>query len=171
MIKKHQNNVKSSSPGNLKFITDASLARLAKWLRILGYDTAVFTREAGREMLRQAEAEDRIVLTRRGDMIERQFACTLFLITDVIVGKQLDAVIKKFYLKIERENMFGICLECNQKLQPVKREEVRDLVPQFVFENCVQYNQCSSCHRIYWMGTHPRNVLKFMERHIPNHLP
>jgi uncharacterized protein with PIN domain len=171
MIKKHQNNFKSSSPGDFKFITDASLARLAKWLRILGYDTAVFTREAGREMLRQAEAEDRIVMTRRGDMTERQFAGTLFLITDVIVSKQLDAVIKKFSLKIDRRKMFGICLECNQKLQPVKREEVRDLVPQFVFENCAQYNRCSSCHRIYWMGTHPRNVLKFMERHIPNHLP
>jgi len=171
MIKKLQNNFKSSSPRDFKFITDASLARLAKWLRILGYDTAVFTREAGREMLRQAEAEDRIVLTRRRDMIERQFAGTLFLITDVIVGKQLDAVIKKFSLKIDRRKMFGICLECNQKLQPVKREEVRDLVPQFVFENCAQYNQCSSCHRIYWMGTHPRNVLRFMEKHIPNHLP
>jgi uncharacterized protein len=171
MNKKHPNNINPSFPEDLKFISDASLARLAKWLRILGYDTVVFTREAGREMLRQADAEDRIVLTRRTDMVERQFSGTLFLITDVIVSNQLKSVIERFALKIEREKMFGICLECNEKLYSVEKEEVRDLVPPFVFENCTRYNQCPRCHKIYWMGTHPRNVLNFMERHIPNHLP
>jgi uncharacterized protein with PIN domain len=131
----------------------------------------VFPREAGREMLRQADAEGRIVLTRRADMVERQFSGTLFLITDVIVSNQLKSVIERFSLKIEREKMFGICLECNEKLCLVEKEKVRDLVPPFVFENCTRYNQCPRCHKIYWMGTHPRNVLKFMERHIPNHLP
>jgi len=158
-------------PENLRFITDASLSRLAKWLRILGYDTVVFTKEAGREMLRQADMEGRVVLTRRGDMTERQFSGILFLITDIKVGGQLNSVIEKFFLKIDRKHMFGICLECNKKLHPVGKEVIRDLVPPYVFENCDQYNQCPSCSKIYWMGTHPRNALKFMERHIPNYLP
>ena len=166
-----KNSFSSSSPEDLKFLTDASLARLAKWLRLLGYDTIIFPREAGREMLRQADKEGRIVLTRRQDMTERQFAGTLFLIIDVIVGKQLKSVIEKFSLKINRQKMFGICLECNEKLNPVSREDVRDLVPPYVFENCDQYNRCPRCNKIYWMGTHPHNALRFMERHIPNHLP
>jgi len=68
-----QNNQNSNGfyPEKLRFLTDASLARLAKWLRLLGYDTAVFPKEAGRAMLRRADAEARIVLTRRRDMIER----------------------------------------------------------------------------------------------------
>ncbi len=171
MTPKYQDNLQSSYSEDIKFITDASLARLAKWLRLLGYDTAVFPKEAGRALLRQADSECRIVLTRRRDMIERQFSGTLFLITDVVVGKQLNSVIENFSLKIDREKMFGICMECNQKLHPVTREEVRDLVPPYVFENCDKYNQCPICNKIYWMGTHPRNALKFMERHIPNHLP
>jgi uncharacterized protein with PIN domain len=171
MNKKHQNNPKSLLSKDFKFLTDASLARLAKWLRLLGYNTDVFPRKAGREMLRQAEAENRIVLTRRRDMTERQFSGEVFLITDVIVGKQINAVIEKFSLKIDRQKMFGICLECNEKLCSVDKEKVRDLVPLFVFENCTQYNQCPRCLKIYWMGTHPRNALRFMERHIPNHLP
>ena len=170
MIKKHQNNISSYSE-DFKFITDASLARLAKWLRLLGYDTVVFSREAGRELLRQADAEGRIVLTRRGDMIERQFSGILFLITGTDVGHQLNAVIEKFSLKIEKHKMFGICLECNEKLNPVGRKEVRDLVPLFVFENCLQYNQCPHCLKIYWMGTHQRNALKFIQTHIPSHRP
>jgi uncharacterized protein with PIN domain len=153
-------------PENLRFITDASLSRLAKWLRILGYDTAVFTKEAGRDLLRLADAEDRIVLTRRRDMTERQFSGNLFLITDIKVGGQLNSVIEKFSLKIDRKHMFGICLECNKKLHPVEKEVIRDLVPPYVFESCDQYNQCPRCSKIYWMGTHPKNALKFMKRHI-----
>lgn len=171
MNKKHQNNLKSCSDEDSKFITDASLARLAKWMRLLGYDTVVYTKEAGREMLRQADSESRIVLTRRRDMIERQFSGILFLITDVIVSKQLKAVIEKFSLRIDRQKMFWICLECNQRLHPVEKNEVRDLVPPYVFENCEKYNQCPRCGKIYWMGTHSRNALSFMEKHIPNHLP
>jgi uncharacterized protein len=171
MSKKHQDNLPSSLPEDRKFITDASLARLAKWLRLLGYDTVVFKKEAGRQMLRQAEAEGRIVLTRRQDMTERQFSGNLFLITDIVVGKQIDSIIEKYSLEIESQKMFVICLECNEKLQTLAKEEVLDLVPPYVFETRDEYKQCPRCKKIYWMGTHPRNALRFMERHIPNHLP
>ena len=58
----------------IKFITDATLAGLAKWLRLLGFDTIVYGSEAGRSMMRQAQSQERILLTRRRDMRERQFA-------------------------------------------------------------------------------------------------
>ena len=170
MIKKYQNNIRYSSE-DFKFLTDATLAGLARWLRLLGYDTAVFLKEAGREMLRQADQEGRIVLTRRGDMIERQFSGSLFLIKSVDIGNQLNDVIGKFSLRIDRQKMFGICLVCNEKLNQVSREDVRDLVPPFVFENCVQYNQCPLCQKIYWAGTHQRNALEFMKKHIPAYIP
>lgn len=171
MNKKIPNNFKRSTFENLKFITDASLGRLAKWLRLLGYDTVVFTKEAGRDLLKQANAEGRIVLTRRHDMTERQFSGTLHLITDVEAGCQINNVIERFSLKTDRQKMFSICLDCNEKLNPVSREEVHDLVPQYVFENCTEYNQCPKCRKIYWTGTHERNALNFMKKHIPNHLP
>jgi len=171
MNQKCQNSPYSLLFEDFKFITDASLERLAKWLRLLGYDTIVFPGEAGREMMRLAAAEGRIVLTRRKDMTQRQFSGRLFLITDVDIGSQLNDVIGKYSLKIDQRRMFGICLKCNEKLYPVERELVRDLVPLFVFENCSQYNQCPRCHNVYWAGTHQRNALEFMKKHIPLYLP
>jgi uncharacterized protein with PIN domain len=170
MNQKYQNNIHSLLFEDFKFITDASLGRLAKWLRLLGYDTIVFPRQAGRELLRQAVAENRIVLTRRRDMTARQFSGRLFLIPGVDIGNQLNDVIGKYFLKINQQRMFEICLECNEKLYPVAREDVRDLVPLFVFENCTEYNQCPRCHNVYWAGTHQRNALTFMKKHIQQYL-
>jgi uncharacterized protein len=101
-----------------KFITDATLGKLAKWLRLLGYNTVVFHREAGREMLRLADAERRIVLTRRKDMVERQFSGVLYLVMSRDIGGQIREVITKFSLIIEKKKMFRICLRCNEWLIP-----------------------------------------------------
>jgi hypothetical protein len=113
-----------------QFIADATLGKLAKWLRLLGYDAVVFPKEAGREMLRLAATEGRIVLTKRRDMLERQFSGCLYLVKDNDIGYQLNDIIGKFSLKIDK--------------------------------------QCPSCHNVYWAGTHQRNALQFMEKHLSN---
>jgi hypothetical protein len=148
----------------IKFITDGTLAGLAKWLRLLGFDTIVYGSEAGRPMMRQAQSQGRILLTRRRDMRERQFAGDLFLLPEASTGQQLSFVIRKYSLKINSQKMHRICLICNQRLHPVGREDVRNLVPTFVFENCEQYQQCDRCGKIYWPGTHVQNALQFLEK-------
>jgi uncharacterized protein with PIN domain len=150
-------------PKNEKYLTDASLARLAKWLRLLGYDTAVFTRVAGRAMLRLAEAEQRIVLTKRQDMLERQFSGILYLVSANDASSQLKEVITKFSLVIEKKRMFQICLKCNAKLLSVEKETIRDLVPVYVYANFPEFTLCPICQSIYWPGTHQRNFLQFLE--------
>jgi uncharacterized protein len=149
---------------NLKFLTDASLAGLAKWLRLLGYDTIIFSRAAGREMLNLACAEKRIVLTRRRDMLERQFRGELYIVEGIDAGSQLKEVITRFSLIVDKQKMFRICLQCNEKLFEVAKEDVHDLVPVYVFVTCSEYNKCPGCRRIYWAGTHLRNALQFLEK-------
>lgn len=153
-------------PKDPKFITDATLGKLAKWLRLLGYDTAVYPAKAGRAMLRIADSEKRIVLTRRQDMLVRQFSGDLYLVIDKNIDGQLREVITKFSLSVEKQKMFRICLQCNKWLLPVAREAVRCFVPPYVFANCTEYNKCPGCESIYWAGTHQRNALLSLEKYI-----
>jgi uncharacterized protein len=150
--------------GYPKYLTDASLAKLAKWLRLSGYDTAVFTGEAGRKMLRLAEAEKRIVLTRRQDMLERQYSGELYVVKSKDTASQLKEIITRYSLTILKQNMFRICVTCNEELFAVRKDEVRDSVPPYVFANYNEYNKCPHCLRIYWAGTHQRNALQFLEK-------
>ena len=147
-----------------RYLTDASLAKLAKWLRLLGYDTIVFPREAGRDLLRLADAEKRIVLTKRHDMLERQFSGELYFVAGKDIGSQLKEIIAKFSLRIEKQKIFRICLTCNEKLFSVTKEDMWNLVPPYVFANCSEYNKCPHCRSIYWAGTHQRNALQFLEK-------
>jgi len=152
-------------PDSPRFITDATLGKLAKWLRLLGYDTKVFPKEAGREMLRLAQAEGRIVLTRRKDMGERQFSGVLHIVESQELVSQIRDVAGKFSLRNEKEKMFSICLKCNQPLSPATVSDVRERVPAYVFEHCSSFNRCPSCERIFWEGTHRRNSLQFLRKH------
>ena len=61
---------------------------------------------------------------------------------------------------------FSICLECNRDLLKRARDEVRDLVPPYVFKTQEQYMECPSCHRIYWQGTHWAAMRRELERFI-----
>lgn len=141
------------------------MAGLAKWLRLLGFDTSVYTQEAGRPMMRLALQEGRIVLTRRRDMRERQFSGQLCLVPEMSPGRQLKFIIDRLSLKIIPKNMYSICLVCNRTLRPVSRGDVRDAVPEFVFENCHEFNRCEGCGKVFWQGTHVRNALEFLKQH------
>lgn len=148
-----------------RFIADQSLAGLAKWLRLLGYDTVIHVQAAGRPMMRQAQAEDRIVLTRRTDMMQRQFSGRIILLPEMKTAGQLNFLIGKLSLDIRQENMYTLCIACNERLTQVDRESVRDLIPQYVYEHCRHYNQCPKCRKIYWPGTHGQNAMNYLKEH------
>ncbi len=147
-----------------RFITDASLAGLARWLRLLGFDSLVYGGKAGRPMMRQAQMQQRILLTRRRDLLTRQFSGEMLLLPEGHVSSQLAFVVQKLSLEITEKKMYTRCLGCNGTLDPMEKADARDLVPQFVYETCDHFNQCKRCRKVYWRGSHARNVLGFLEK-------
>jgi len=96
-------------------------------------------------------------------MMERQFSGKMLLIPEFSTSHQLHFVINQLHLSIRSEKMHSRCLLCNEKLRPIKREDVRNDVPAYVFENCEEYFKCHCCGKIYWPGTHVRNTRQFLK--------
>lgn len=140
----------------LRFIVDNNVGKLAKWLRVMGYDALFFEGEDD-TMIRRALAEDRIVLTKDRQIMKRRVVTkgklkALLLLEDD-PWKQLQRVVRQLKLDYKKR-AFSLCLECNSPLVSQKKEEVKDLVPPFVFQTQSQFMQCPHCGRIYWRGTH-----------------
>jgi len=145
-----------------KFIADASLGKTAKWLRLLGYDTIIYSGVAGLAMLNQSLREKRIVLTRRRDLMERQFSGRIMLVPDGNVVNQLHFIIEKVPLKINQEKMYRFCLQCNNLLIVAPKNEVKDCVPSYVYDNYTNFTRCPGCGKVFWQGTHLRNAMYFI---------
>ncbi|HVO65032.1 MAG TPA: Mut7-C RNAse domain-containing protein [Syntrophales bacterium] len=153
----------------MKFITDANLGKLAKWLRILGYNTVFYTGDADHNFLRKAEDEGRVALTRKKDVEERQFSGQLVVIHNDQVQKQLEEVIDKLNLFPDSERLFSICLRCNELLIRVNKEEVSGLVPDHIYASHTEFHMCPYCRGIFWPGTHMDNARRYLRMHIQHH--
>ena len=145
------------SIGNLKFIVDHNVGKLVKWLRMMGYDTLFFNSHDDFRMITTALAEGRVILTRDTQIMKRRVVTSGRLKAILIQSEkpelQMHQVIDSLGLDCQFRP-FTICLECNQPLVERSKQEVKDLVPPYVFQNQDQYMECPACHRIYWRGTH-----------------
>ena len=144
-------------PGRLRFLADANVGKLARWLRLMGYDTRFFAAGDDAELVVLALAEDRVVLTRDTLIMHRRVVkngrLRAFLLHDDRPEIQLRQVIATLGLNI-RCCPFTLCLECNSVLVERNKAELQDLVPPFVYKIQEQFKQCPGCRRIYWRGTH-----------------
>jgi uncharacterized protein with PIN domain len=144
----------------LKFICDDNLGKLAKWLRTLGYDTLFqLTIEDG-ELVSLALKENRIILSRDSKLCRFKIKDKYLLIQSEEPLEQLKQVIDHFNLKTEEELLFSRCLVCNQPLQKVEKEKIKERLYPYVYQTQENFVYCSVCDRIYWAGTHVERMNK-----------
>jgi uncharacterized protein with PIN domain len=152
---------------NLKFIVDNNVGKLVKWLRIMGYDTLFFSGSDDSGMIAIALAEDRVILTRDTQIVERRVVTSgrlkAILIQSDEPELQMQQVIDSLNLDCQFKP-FTLCLECNQPLVERSKQQVKDLVPAYVFQTQSQYMECPACHRIYWRGTHWQAMTKKLKK-------
>ena len=151
----------------IRFIVDSNAGKLARWLRIIGYDALFFNSIDDPELIDIALKEGRIALTKDTQLMKRRVVTDgqlrAVLIKNDDPKEQLHQVVKELKLDCCL-NQFTRCLECNQNLVPRSREELKELVPPYVFRTQTQYMQCPSCLRIYWRGTHWQRMKRELER-------
>ncbi|HSA95130.1 MAG TPA: Mut7-C RNAse domain-containing protein [Acidobacteriota bacterium] len=148
----------------MTFVADCMLGRLAKWLRILGFDVVYFSKAEDRELVAIARREGRILLTRDTGLIEKtaKRPNRLFIRSDDWEA-QIAQVLDELELWDEvRANTR--CIACNLPLKPLSRERARNLVTPYVGESATAFAVCPGCERVFWQGTHYGDMEKKIER-------
>ena len=150
---------KSDSESAPRFAADRMLARLARWLRLLGADVLFDPSLGGDKLLRQARAEGRITLTR--DKRLRTASDALYLESNLF-RDQLREVLARFPFDLRR-GAFTRCSHCNEPLAEAGRETVVRRVPPFVYASQERFARCPRCGRIYWGATHPERIWRELD--------
>jgi uncharacterized protein len=141
------------------FVADNTLGKLAKWLRMLGFDTTLGI-DSSAEMFYDRLEKDRIVLTRTKAIKKQISARRLIFIRSNYIERQLKQVIVEIDIRPLDTRPFSRCTHCNIPIVVVNRDDVYGLIPDYIYETHSEFYTCSQCHRIFWPGSHTKRALK-----------
>ena len=140
------------------FVADVMVGKLARWLRVLGFDVLYSNKFDDDEIIRIADTENRVILTRDAQLATRRPRSQCLFVESGDYKQQVQQVVRTFNLG--EFKVFSRCLECNARLEEVDKEAVFEKVPPFVYLTQERFAQCPTCERVYWHGTHTEEMLK-----------
>lgn len=156
-----------------RFTVEKTLGKLAKWLRILGFDAC--SEPCGSMGSNAQTVSGRILLTRTRRRCRELQGRSFFLIRSNDPFDQLKEVICGLSLSARDLRPFSRCLLCNEPTEPVSKDAVYHLVPDFIWENHERFCRCGRCRKIYWAGSHTergmRRIAALFEDPKPIQLP
>ncbi len=136
------------------------LGSLAKYLRFMGYDTYyVKNNVKDDEILEICKKENRILITRDYELSKK--CDNSIYIDDIKLEKQIKFLINK--LNLNFDNALSRCSLCNTELIKIDKENVKNLVPINVYNNIDEFYYCTNCKKVYWFGSHTKNIIKRLE--------
>jgi uncharacterized protein with PIN domain len=136
-----------------RFIADVHLGTLARYLRLLGFDTAYDNRAADTDLARRSVEERRILLTRDVGLLKHKVLTHAHYVRATDPARQLEEVVKALDLRA-RIKPFSRCMRCNGRLRRVSKASAAAELPPRVRERARTVSRCSACGQLYWPGTH-----------------
>lgn len=145
-----------------RFIADAMLGRLARWLRLLGFDCAWEAHIPDAELVRRGVEEGRLILTRDRALADEWRVSDIHLLQPEKTRDQLVEVLRRFQLSPDIR-LLTRCSECNEPLAPLPVAQAAERVPARVLERRRRFSVCPTCERVYWEGTHTDRIKRFVD--------
>jgi uncharacterized protein with PIN domain len=145
--------VRAAPLREIRFSADVHLGRLARLLRMMGFDTSYGNERSDDEIVRAARDGKRIILSRDRGLLKRRVVTHGYLVRSLEPREQLGEVLTRFDLA-GQVRMFGRCISCNAALTRVSRMSVLDLLPPAVAETCTEFSRCPGCGKVFWKGSH-----------------
>ncbi|HOJ27235.1 MAG TPA: Mut7-C RNAse domain-containing protein [Candidatus Saccharicenans sp.] len=150
------------------FIADCMVGKLARWLRLLGFDVSYYSKIEDAKLIELAAKENRIILTRDHELIKKvkkieSLQGRFLLIESERWEEQVEQVLDHFKLR-DKIKPNSRCLDCNAELKSLPKDRARNLVPPFIYEQASAFALCPVCGRIFWKGTHFRDMENKLRR-------
>ena len=136
-----------------KFILDVHLGTLAKYLRMLGFDTLYRNNLEDQEIIDLSIAEQRIILTRDLFILKNGRVTHGYFVRETTPGKQLPEIVNRFDLS-KQTMPFSRCMACNGLIEKVDKESVEEILQPNTRKTFHDFFQCRDCKKVYWKGSH-----------------
>ena len=158
------------SGGEMRFVLDTHLGKLAAHLRMLGFDS-VYRNDCGDEVLAQVSAaEQRTLLSRDRGLLKRSLVTHGYLVREAQPREQLVEVLRRFNLSGSVAT-FRRCLDCNTLLQAVPKDQISHRLPPETRKHYDEFHVCTGCNRLYWKGSHYQRMAVLIGRMIDSVRP
>ena len=141
-----------------RFVLDGHLGRLARYLRLLGFDTRYDPNGDDAGLARVAAAEARVLVSQDRGLLKRREVTHGYFVRASDPRLQVIEVARRFDL-LDAAEPFRRCLRCNGTLEPVPREEVLDRLEPATRRYYQRFWRCDRCGQVYWQGSHYRRML------------
>lgn len=145
-----------------RFVLDVHLGRLARYLRMLGFDCRYDNRMDDDRLAAVSKEEGRILLSRDHELLRRRELTHAYCVRSATPRAQAIEVVRRFDLA-DASNPFTLCLHCNTKVEPVSREDAAQHVDAKILERYDVFTHCPDCGRIYWQGSHHQRMQTIIE--------
>ncbi|MFO7978678.1 MAG: Mut7-C RNAse domain-containing protein [Bacteroidales bacterium] len=152
-----------------RFILDVHLGKLAKLLRMMGFDTLYRNNLEDDEIIRIADQENRIVLTRDRGILNNKRVERGHFVESIFAREQITEVIDAFALK-DSLSFLSRCMVCNGLIMEVSKEEVDHELKPRTRRYFNRFFRCRHCGKVYWEGSHYDRMKSFYEE-IKNRKP
>ncbi|HSQ03756.1 MAG TPA: Mut7-C RNAse domain-containing protein, partial [Burkholderiales bacterium] len=153
-----------------RFIADAHLGGLARFLRMLGIDTLFENTYADPRIIELAAHEQRIVVTRDRELLKCREVLRGCFVHALKPEAQLKEVAARYAL-IPAMRPFTLCLHCNFELETIATGEVAKLVPDRIAAHYPDFKRCPGCRRVYWEGSHWQHMRTLLARSLEMEIP
>jgi uncharacterized protein with PIN domain len=150
----------------LKFLADAMLGKLARWLRMLGQDVIYSVQFSDNELLELSKRENRVLLTRDFELYKRAIAKgqDAFYVQDKTEAGRLAEVAKRYGIPLEIDMDRSHCPICNAKIAAAPKEQLKDELEQNTFTYYDRFWKCPNCGQIYWQGAHWKQITQTLNQ-------
>ena len=145
----------------VRFVLDTHLGRLARYLRMLGFDALYENDFQDEELASLSSMERRILLTKDRGLLKRSEVTHGYCVREIHPRRQVIELLRRFDLA-DSIKPYIRCIRCNGMIAPVGKDEILDQLQPETRRYYDEYHRCQDCARIYWRGSHYQRMQLFV---------